>query len=95
MAEVKYGTNSINYKIGDSMELIKNIDNNSIDSIIADPPYEWGFMGKDWDKTGIAFNIDLWKECLRVLKPGAHALIIEWFVQLRMQVLRLIPIMKL
>jgi len=31
-----------------------------------------GFMGKEWDGTGIAFNVDLWKECLRVLKPGGH-----------------------
>ena len=33
-----------------------------------------GFMGKEWDGTGIAFKIDLWKECLRVIKPGAHLL---------------------
>jgi len=33
-----------------------------------------GFMGKKWDGTGISFNIDLWKECLRVLKPGGHLL---------------------
>jgi len=33
-----------------------------------------GFMGKEWDGTGIAFNVELWKECLRVLKPGAHLL---------------------
>jgi len=33
-----------------------------------------GFMGKEWDGTGIAFRVDLWKECLRVLKPGGHLL---------------------
>ncbi|PKR83519.1 DNA-methyltransferase [Heyndrickxia camelliae] len=59
---------------GDSLELLKQLDDNSIDSIVTDPPYELGFMGKSWDKTGIAYNIDLWKECLRALKPGGHLL---------------------
>ena len=45
---------------------------NSVDSIVTDPPYELGFMGKSWDSTGIAFNIEIWKEALRVLKPGGH-----------------------
>jgi len=31
-------------------------------------------MGKKWDATGIAYNVELWKECLRVLKPGGHLL---------------------
>lgn len=31
-----------------------------------------GFMGREWDGTGIAFNVDLWKEVFRVLKPGGH-----------------------
>ena len=47
---------------------------NSVDSIVTDPPYELGFMGKKWDSTGIANNVELWKECLRVLKPGGHLL---------------------
>lgn len=59
---------------GNSLELLKQLDDNSIDSIVTDPPYELGFMGKSWDKTGIAYNIDLWKECLRVLKHGGHLL---------------------
>lgn len=33
-----------------------------------------GFMGKEWDGTGIAFNIQFWREVLRVLKPGGHLL---------------------
>src|SRR5690606_20386962 len=32
------------------------------------------FMGKKWDSTGIAFDVDVWRECLRVLKPGGHLL---------------------
>lgn len=45
-----------------------------VDSIVTDPPYEFGFMGKAWDKSGIAFNIELWKLCLQILKPGGHLL---------------------
>ena len=59
---------------GDCLELMKDIPDNSIDSIVTDPPYELGFMGKSWDSTGIANNKDMWAECLRVLKPGGHLL---------------------
>lgn len=59
---------------GDCLEMIKTLDDNSVDSIVTDPPYELGFMGKKWDATGIAYNVDLWRECLRVLKPGGHLL---------------------
>ena len=59
---------------GNSLELLKQLNENSIDSIVTDPPYELGFMGKSWDKTGIAYSVKLWKECLRVLKPGGHLL---------------------
>lgn len=59
---------------GNSLEELKKLQDNSIDSIITDPPYELGFMGKKWDSSGIAYNIELWKECLRVLKPGGHLL---------------------
>jgi site-specific DNA-methyltransferase (adenine-specific) len=44
----------------------------SVDSIVTDPPYELGFMGKSWDASGIAFNIEVWQQALRVLKPGGH-----------------------
>jgi site-specific DNA-methyltransferase (adenine-specific) len=57
---------------GDCLIKLKELSNNSIDSIVTDPPYELGFMGKSWDNTGIAFNVAVWKECLRVLKPGGH-----------------------
>ena len=59
---------------GDNREVLKTFDDNSVDSIVTDPPYELGFMGKKWDASGIAYNVDLWKECLRVLKPGGHLL---------------------
>jgi DNA modification methylase len=42
------------------------------DSIVTDPPYEWGFMGRSWDASGIAYSTDLWKQAYQVLKPGGH-----------------------
>lgn len=64
------------YKLecGNSKELLKTLADNSIDSIVTDPPYELGFMGKKWDASGIAYDVELWRECLRVLKPGGHLL---------------------
>ncbi len=59
---------------GNCKELIKQLADNSIDAIVTDPPYELGFMGKKWDATGIAYDAELWAECLRVLKPGGHLL---------------------
>lgn len=57
---------------GDCRDMLATLPDNSMDSCVTDPPYEIGFMGKTFDKTGIAFDTNLWKEVLRVLKPGAH-----------------------
>mgnify|MGYP000972470957 CR=1 FL=1 len=92
---------------GDCLIKLKELEDNSVDSICTDPPYHLvsivkrfgkensapakfgtdgafsraskGFMGKDWDGVnedgiGIAQKVELWKECLRVLKPGGHLL---------------------
>lgn len=59
---------------GDCREVMRTMPDNSVDAIITDPPYELGFMGKSWDSTGIAYDITVWQECLRVLKPGGHLL---------------------
>jgi site-specific DNA-methyltransferase (adenine-specific) len=59
---------------GDCAFEIKKLKDSSIDSIVTDPPYELGFMGKSWDSTAIAYDVNLWKECLRVLKPGGNLL---------------------
>ncbi|MFQ7493953.1 MAG: DNA methyltransferase [Bifidobacterium bifidum] len=50
-----------------------SLPDGSVDAVVTDPPYELGFMGRQWDSTGIAFDIGLWREVLRVLKPGGHA----------------------
>lgn len=59
---------------GDCLVELPDLPKYSIDAIVTDPPYELGFMGKKWDGTGIAYNVDLSRECLRVLKPGGYLL---------------------
>lgn len=59
---------------GDNREVLKALDESSVDAIVCDPPYELGFMGKSWDSSGIANNPMLWREALRVAKPGAWLL---------------------
>ena len=59
------------YKIfnDDCLKKLAELEENSIDSILTDPPYELNFMGKGWDNAGISFNTEVWQKCLRVLKP--------------------------
>jgi site-specific DNA-methyltransferase (adenine-specific) len=60
--------------LGSNLDVLPMLPDNSIDSIVTDPPYELGFMGKSWDNSGIAYSVELWTECMRVLKPGGHLL---------------------
>lgn len=57
---------------GDCRAALAHIGTHSIDAVVTDPPYELGFMGKSWDSTGIAYDVTLWREIFRVLKPGGH-----------------------
>ena len=66
--------NKVTLLKGDCLNKLKGLKDNSVDSVVTDPPYEIGFMGKGWDDSGIANNPKLWKEVLRVLKPGGHLL---------------------
>jgi site-specific DNA-methyltransferase (adenine-specific) len=59
-------------ELGDCLEVLKTIPDNSVDSIVTDPPYALNFMGKKWDYD--VPSKEIWEECLRVLKPGAHLL---------------------
>jgi DNA modification methylase len=59
---------------GSCLDVLPTLPDNSVDAIVTDPPYELGFMGKSWDNSGIAYSVDVWRECLRVLKPGGHLL---------------------
>lgn len=57
---------------GDCIEVMNTLPDNSVDSIVTDPPYGLGFMGKDWDD--LPPGLDFAVEALRVLKPGGHLL---------------------
>ena len=57
---------------GDCRDVLKTLPDNSVDSIVTDPPYGLSFMGKKWDYD--VPSVDIWTECLRVLKPGGHLL---------------------
>ena len=59
---------------GNMLNELDKMEENSIGSIVTDPPYEINFMGKDWDNAGVAFSVETWKKCLRVLKPGGYLL---------------------
>ena len=60
---------------GDCLEIMKTFPCESVDLIVTDPPYGYSFMGKDWDKA--VPSVDVWKECLRVLKSGAFAFVMS------------------
>jgi site-specific DNA-methyltransferase (adenine-specific) len=59
----------INKKAG---EALPELEAESFHSCVTDPPYELGFMDKEWDRSGVAFDPEFWKEVKRVLRPGAH-----------------------
>lgn len=59
---------------GDCREVLAQLPDGSVDAVVTDPPYELGFMGKAWDASGVAYDVALWAEVLRVLKPGGHLL---------------------
>lgn len=66
---------------GDCIEVMRGMSDNSVDSIVTDPPAGISFMGKNWDKDKggrqewISWMQEVASECLRVIKPGGHALV--------------------
>ena len=67
-----YEKDGITLYHGDCREVLATLPANSVDSIVTDPPYGLKFMGKRWDCDVPA--VEVWQECLRVLKPGGHLL---------------------
>lgn len=57
---------------GDCLDVMRTLPDASVDSIVTDPPYGLSFMGKRWDYD--VPSVEVWAECLRVLKPGGHLL---------------------
>lgn len=60
---------------GDSLDVLKTLEADYIDAVITDPPYGYEFMGKHWDKA--VPSVEIWKECLRVLKPGGWCMVMS------------------
>lgn len=58
--------------LGECLSIMKALQDNSVDSIVTDPPYGLSFMNKKWDYD--VPSVEIWAECLRVLKPGGHLL---------------------
>lgn len=60
---------------GDSIQVLKSVSEETVDCIVTDPPYGYSFMNENWDKT--VPSIDIWRECLRVLKSGAFMFVMS------------------
>jgi DNA modification methylase len=67
-----YSKDGIVLYCGDCVPVMQTMPDNSIDAIVTDPPYGLGFMGKGWDHS--VPGVEVWIECLRILKPGGHLL---------------------
>lgn len=57
---------------GDCLAVLRTLPENSVDAVVTDPPYGLSFMAKKWDYD--VPSEEIWRECLRVLKPGGHLL---------------------
>jgi site-specific DNA-methyltransferase (adenine-specific) len=57
---------------GDCLEVLRTMPDASVDAVVTDPPYGLALMGKRWDYD--VPSVEIWAECLRVLKPGGHLL---------------------
>jgi DNA modification methylase len=62
----------IDLRLGDCLDVLRTMPDESVDAIVTDPPYGLAFMGKRWDYD--VPSVEIWQECLRVLKPGGHLL---------------------
>lgn len=60
---------------GDCREVLRGIEDESIDLVCTDPPYGYSLMGLDWDNA--VPGVEVWAECLRVLKPGGFAFVMS------------------
>ena len=74
IAEVLAGEARWHLHAGDFRAMLATLPDACLDSCVCDPPYELGFMGRKWDASGIAYDVDGWRSVLRVLKPGGHLL---------------------
>tara|TARA_Y100000004_G_scaffold184849_1_gene234320 strand:+ start:143 stop:994 length:852 start_codon:yes stop_codon:yes gene_type:complete len=57
---------------GDCLEVLASMPDACVDAVVTDPPYGLSFMGKGWDYQ--VPSVEIWEQCLRVLKPGSYLL---------------------
>lgn len=57
---------------GNCLDILRTMPDASIDAVVTDPPYGLSFMGKKWDYDVPC--VEIWEQCLRVLKPGGYLL---------------------
>ena len=69
--KVEIGKGNFIYN-GDNIQVLKTLPDNSVDSVVTDPPYGLKFLKKNWDYD--VPSVELWKECYRILKPGGYLL---------------------
>jgi hypothetical protein len=67
-----YNSDGIQLFHGDCREVLATLPDHSVDAVVSDPPYGLSFMGKRWDYD--VPGVEVWQQCLRVLKPGGHLL---------------------
>ena len=60
---------------GDSLKVLRQYGDNTLDGMTSDPPYGYSFMGKDWDQA--LPDQKIWEECLRVMKPGTFGFVMS------------------
>ena len=70
---------SVTVYAGDCLDVMREIPDASVDSVVCDPPYNLAFMGRDWDSHATVEEFERWceswaRECLRLLKPGGYLL---------------------
>jgi DNA modification methylase len=65
---------------GDCLDILKTLDENSVDALVTDPPASISFMGKKWDTFSDKAKFLLEMTCIyqqvfRIMKPGSHGLV--------------------
>ena len=65
---------SAHIDVADCIAWAEAYDGPPFHALLCDPPYELGFMGRAWDRSGIAFNPDTWRALARLLHPGAFGM---------------------
>lgn len=66
---------TVDLRLGDVLHWAATYDGSPFHALLSDPPYELGFMGKDWDRSGVAFRPETWAALMAHLLPGAFGMV--------------------